>query len=260
LTPNPNPNQVTGEAQDDEAKPAPRPVAASLGGGDEEPKTFEEALYAGIGAVVAMFHRFDPNGTEEVDRADFRKTLGAVLPGNFGSDDFDDLFVRFEVDQRGKVNYEDFNRLVRKEYHASLKANRAAVKGPDEAEKKPPARPWRRAAETTTPTLPLPLPLPLSLPLHLPLPLPLTLTRRAAENFALSEESAPARRGRPQPLHNVRKREVIRRKLTPKPNLDPEPKPKPKPYPCPNQVIRLLRHFSQQHDDGICRVRSFKQL
>jgi hypothetical protein len=58
----------------------------------------------------------------------------------------------------------------------------------------------------------------------------------------------------------VRKREVIRRKLTPKPNLDPEPKPKPKPYPCPNQVIRLLRHFSQQHDDGICRVRSFKQL
>ena len=159
MTPNPNPNQVTGEAQDDEAKPAPRPVAASLGGGDEEPKTFEEALYAGIGAVVAMFHRFDPNGTEEVDRADFRKTLGAVLPGNFGSDDFDDLFVRFEVDQRGKVNYEDFNRLVRKEYHASLKANRAAVKGPDEAEKKPPARPWRRAAETTTPTLPLPLPL-----------------------------------------------------------------------------------------------------
>ena len=257
---------MTGEAQDDEAKPAPRPVAASLGGGDEEPKTFEEALYAGIGAVVAMFHRFDPNGTEEVDRADFRKTLGAVLPGNFGSDDFDDLFVRFEVDQCGKVNYEDFNRLVRKEYHASLKANRAAVKGPDEAEKKPPARPWRRAAETTTPTLPLPLPLNLSLHLHLPiplplpLPLPLTLTRRAAENFALSEESAPARRGRPQPLHNVRKREVIRRKLPPKPNLDPEPKPKPKPYPCPNQVIRLLRHFSQQHDDGICRVRSFKQL
>jgi hypothetical protein len=114
--------------------------------------------------------------------------------GNFGSDDFDDLFVRFEVDGCGKVNYEDFNRLVRKEYHASLKANRAAVKGPEQVEKKAPKRPWRRAAE----------------------------------NFALSEEPGPPRPGQPQPLHNVRKREVI----------------------------RLLRHFSQQHDAHICRVRS----
>ena len=118
--------------------------------------------------------------------------------GNFGSDDFDDLFVRFEVDGCGKVNYEDFNRLVRKEYHASLKANRAAVKGPEQVEKKAPKRPWRRAAE----------------------------------NFALSEEPGPPRPGQPQPLHNVRKREVI----------------------------RLLRHFSQQHDAHICRVRSFAQL
>jgi len=115
--------------------------------------------------------------------------------GNFGTDDFDDLFVRFEVDGCGKVNYEDFNRLVRKEYHASLKANRAAVKGPEQVEKKAPKRPWRRAAE----------------------------------NFALSEEPGPPRPGQPQPLHNVRKREVI----------------------------RLLRHFSQQHDAHICRVRSF---
>ena len=46
---------LTGEAQD-ETKPAPRPVAASLGGGgggaDDEPKTFDEALYAGIGEAV----------------------------------------------------------------------------------------------------------------------------------------------------------------------------------------------------------------
>ena len=47
---------LTGEAQD-ETKPAPRPVAASLGGGggggaDDEPKTFDEALYAGIGEAA----------------------------------------------------------------------------------------------------------------------------------------------------------------------------------------------------------------
>ena len=138
--------------------------------------------------------------------------------GNFGSDDFDDLFVRFEVDGCGKVNYEDFNRLVRKEYHASLKANRAAVKGPEQVEKKAPKRPWRRAAE----------------------------------NFALSEEPGPPRPGQPQPLHNVRKREVIRLlRLGLGLGLGLA-----NPNPNPNQVIRLLRHFSQQHDAHICRVRS----
>ena len=46
----------------------------------------------------------------------------------------------------------------------------------------------------------------------------------------------------------------------PDPDPDPNPHPNPNPNPNPNQVIRLLRHFSQQHEAGICRVRSIKQL
>ena len=56
--------------------------------------------------------------------------------------------------------------------------------------------------------------------------------RRAAEAFALSEETPPIERGRPPPLHMGRKRELV----------------------------RLLRDFAQQHEDGVCRVKSFRHL
>ena len=56
-----------------------------------------------------------------------------------------ELFARFEVDRCGKINYKDFNRIIRKEHHVALKAKRHA----SDARLAPgrSARPWRKAAE-----------------------------------------------------------------------------------------------------------------
>ena len=119
-----------------------------------------------------------------------------MLVGDFERKEVDQLFARFEVDRCGKINYKDFNRIIRKEHHVALKAKRHA----SDARLAPgrSARPWRKAAE----------------------------------EFALAEGGVHlARQGLP-PLHLGRKRELV----------------------------QLLRHFSQQHEDGVCGVATFKEL
>lgn len=168
----------------------------AAGGAGAKP-TLEEALYAGLGRVVEIFRRFDLTLTDEVDKVDFRRTLAAVLVGDFDRKEIDQLFERFEVDRCGKINYKDFNRLIRKEHHVSLKARRHASDARIAPDRRI-ARPWRKAAE----------------------------------EFALSEGNLNlARQGLP-PLHLGRKRELV----------------------------QLLRHFSQQHEDGVCGVATFKDL
>ena len=51
----------------------------------------------------------------QVDKVDFRRTLASVLVGDFERKEVDQLFARFEVDRCGKINYKDFNRIIRKE-------------------------------------------------------------------------------------------------------------------------------------------------
>ena len=69
----------------------------AAGGAGAKP-TLEEALYAGLGRVVEIFRRFDLTLTDEVDKVDFRRTLAAVLVGDFDRKEIDQLFERFEVD------------------------------------------------------------------------------------------------------------------------------------------------------------------
>ena len=71
---------------------------AGAGGGAEAKPTLAEALYAGLGRVVEIFRRFDLTLTDEVDKVDFRRTLVAVLVGDFDRKEIDQLFERFEVD------------------------------------------------------------------------------------------------------------------------------------------------------------------
>ena len=65
--------------------------------------------------MVEIFRRFDLTLTDEVDKVDFRRTLASVLVGDFERKEVDQLFARFEVDRCGKINYKDFNRIIRKE-------------------------------------------------------------------------------------------------------------------------------------------------